>query len=137
MWASFAGAWLRGGHTERLAVAVLFWDHALTRLTVGMTSGHDLVGVSELAVALIFLWIALRHRRWWTLVAAAALALCVMVFVLEWTTSHLSINAAISGRIGLWYVVHLSLLAGVVERWLAGERAVSDTAAWRRRIPTP
>ena len=136
VWASFTAGWLRGGHTERLAVAVLFWDFALARATAGMPGAHDLVGVSECAMALIFFWIALKSPRWWTLVASAALALCALVFVLEWTTLDLSTYAAISARLGLWYLIHLSLLAGVGERWLAGEEAVSRTAVWKPRINT-
>lgn len=137
VWVSFAVGWLRGGHTERLAVAVLFWDFALGRSISGMPGAHNIVGVSEVALALIFFWIALRSRRWWTLVASAALGLCAMVFVLEWTTPNLHRDAAISARLGLWLLVHLSLLAGVMERWLAGEPAVSAGETWRRRRPFP
>jgi len=135
-WVSFVTAWLRGGHTERFAVAVLFCDYALTRMTTGMAGAHELVAVSESVLAVIIAWLAFRSDRWWTLVAAGALMLCVLVFVLEWTNPDLPRNAAISARSGLWFVIPLSLLAGVVERWLAGERAVSDTAVWRRRTLT-
>lgn len=132
---SFSVAWLRGGHAERFAVAVLLGDYALTRMTVGMTGTHELVGLSELVVAVIFAWMAFRSQRWWALVASGALMLCVLVFVLEWTRPDLPRYAAISARWGLWYVIHLSLLAGVAERWLAGEPAVSRTRQWRRRSP--
>lgn len=135
IWLSFAVAWLRGGHTERFAVAVLFWDYALTRATAGMVGAHDLVAVSEFVLALIFAWLAFRCERWWTLAASAALLLCVSMFVLEWTNPGLPRDAAISARLGLWFCIHLSLLIGVAERWMAGERAVSDTVVWRRRRP--
>ncbi len=125
VWVSFAFAWLRGGHTERLAVAVLFWDYALTRAVSGMPGGHDVIGGSEIVVATIFAWLAFRSERWWVLVAFAALMLCVLVFVLEWTGPGLSEYAGISARGGLWFVIHLALVAGVAERWLAGEGAVS------------
>ena len=126
-------AWLRGGHTERFAVAVLFCDYALTRMTTGMAGAHELVAVSEIVLAVIFAWIAFTSERWWTLVASGALMLCVLVFVLEWTNPDVSLYAAISARWGLWYLIHLSLLAGVAERWLAGEQAVSDERTWRPR----
>ncbi|HYD28690.1 hypothetical protein [Brevundimonas sp.] len=132
-WLAFAVGWLRGGHTERRAVAVLFWDHAVTRSTAGMAGAHDMVAVSEIVVALIFAWLAFRSERWWTLAASAALMLCVLVFVLEWTTLELPRDAGISARLGLWFFIYLSLLAGVAERWMAGEQAVSRAAAWRRR----
>jgi len=137
IWLSFAGAWLRGGHTERFAVAVLFWDYAITRSTTGMAGAHQLVAASEFVLALIFAWLAFRCDRWWTLAVSAALVLCVLVFVLEWTNPDLPRDAAISARLGLWCCIHLGLLIGVGERWLAGERAVSDTAVWRRRRATP
>ena len=37
-----------------------------------------------------------------------------------------------SARIGLGILSMLALLAGPFERWLSGERAVSDVRAWRR-----
>jgi hypothetical protein len=41
--------------------------------------------------------------------------------------------ADISARIGLGILMALTLLAGVGERWLAGETAVADAVQWRRR----
>ena len=117
-------------------MAVLFWDHLLTRATAGLPGAHDLVGVSESVAALIFAWMAFRSARWWVLVASAALMLCVFVFVLEWTHPDLRIDAAISARLGLWFLIHLALMAGVAERWLAGEAAVSRQAVWRPRRST-
>lgn len=32
--------------------------------------------------------------------------------------------AAMSARVGLWLLLHVIVLAGVAERWLAGEGAV-------------
>jgi hypothetical protein len=116
-------------------VAVLFFDYALTRITAGMAGTHELVGISELVVAVIFAWIAFRSDRWWTLIASGALMLCVLVFILEWANPDLPRYAAISARWGLWYLIHLSMLAGVTERWLAGEPAVSGTTQWRRPSP--
>lgn len=132
VWLSFGVGWLWGGRTERAAVLVLFLDHALTRATIGMPGAHELVAVSEFMVALTFAWLAFRSARWWTLVALAASLLCVLVFVLEWTQPGLSRYAAVSARTGLWFVISLSLMAGVAERWLAGEPPVSAAARWRR-----
>ena len=136
VWVSFVVAWLRGGHPERFAVAVLFCDYALTRMTTGMAGAHELVAVSEFLLAVIFAWMAFTSKRWWTLAASGALLLCLLVFVLEWTNPDLQRYAAISARSGLWYLIHLSLLAGVAERWLAGERAVSEERLWKRRRPS-
>lgn len=133
-WAALALGWLRGGHIERLAVAVLLCDHILTRATTGMPGAHELVAASECVVATIFAWLALRSDRWWTLIASAALMLCVLVFVLEWTHPAVSTTSAISARIGLWCIVSLSLLGGVWERWLAGEAAVSRLLGGTGRV---
>lgn len=132
IWLSYGVGWLWGGRTERAAVLVLFLDHALTRATIGMPGAHELVAASESMVALTFAWLAFRSSRWWTLVALAASLLCILVFILEWTEPGLSRYAAVSARTGLWFVISLSLLAGVAERWLAGEPPVSAAARWRR-----
>ena len=54
-----------------------------------------------------------------------------LVFVLEWAKPGLSLSAAISAQSGLWFLVYLSLLAGVAERWLAGEKAAGDAPSRR------
>lgn len=131
-WAVVALAWLRGGHTERLAAVIVLLDHAVTRVTTRLPGGDVLSVTSECVVAAFFVWLALRSNRWWILVATAALVLCVLVIILDWTHPGVSRNTAISARIGLWWVINLSLLAGVWERWLAGEPAVSARRAWRR-----
>lgn len=136
-WLSFAVGWWRGGRTERFAVAVLFCDYVFTRLTAGMAGAHQLVAVAEIVVTLIFVRLAFTSDRWWTLVTTAALALCALVFVLEWANPDLSLYAAISAQSGLWFLVYLSLLAGVAERWLAGEKAAGDTAPRRSQRHAP
>lgn len=85
-------------------------------------------------ITLIVIWLALRSDRWWPLVAAASLTLCVVVELLERMNPGLSEYAAASAQLGLWIVVYLALVAGVGERWLAGERPVSENAL---RRPAP
>lgn len=85
-----------------------------------------------MTVTLIVLWLAVKSDRWWPLVAAASLTLCVVVELLERMNRGLSEYAAVSAQLGLWIVVYLALFAGVGERWLAGERPVSERAPWRR-----
>lgn len=134
---SFPVGWLRGGHTERFAVAVLFCDFLFTRSVVRTAVAHELVAAAEFVLTLIFIWMAFRSERWWTIAASAALILCALVYVLDWTNPDLPRNAAISAQIGLWMVVYVSLMAGVAERWLAGEKPVSGAAVWRRRRAAP
>lgn len=83
---------------------------------------------------LIFGWLAFRSNRWWPLVATAAFTLNVLVHLLTMMTD-ISWDAAVSARVGQGIVLHVALLAGAAERWLAGERAVSVSRTWRRRVP--
>ncbi|MBX9460247.1 MAG: hypothetical protein KL785_03220 [Brevundimonas sp.] len=126
-------AWLWGGHTERFAVGV----QALSWMAFG--SFRWMVGdvyidsmIEDSLGLLIFGWLAFHSNRWWPFVATAALGLAVLVHVLTMVTD-ISWEAAVSARVGMGLLIHLSLLASVAERWLAGERAVSDDRIWTRR----
>ena len=112
-------------------------DYGLTTLVYDTLASHVVTAASAIVVMLVFIWLSFRSGRWWPLAATPALILCAMVFVLEWLNPDLSRYAAISARIGLWMVVYLALLAGVGERWLAGEKPVSGAAVWRRRRVAP
>ena len=133
---AFTSGWLRGGHVERFGAGVLLCDYAVTGLASGTAGERTVVAASAFVVATVFVWLSLRSGRWWPFVTAAALVLCVMVFFLEWLNPGLSSYAAVSAQLGLWIVAYLALLAGVGERWLAGEDAVSPAAAWRRHSAT-
>ncbi|MDI6624807.1 MAG: hypothetical protein QME55_08755 [Brevundimonas sp.] len=111
-------------------------DHAVSSATFRWRIDDFYWGVAAQAVAVMFIlgWLALRSNRWWPLVAAAAVVLIVLVHGLTIVTS-ITPAAAVSARVGLWMVVNIALLAGVAERWLAGERAVGDRRTWRRRRP--
>lgn len=81
----------------------------------------------------LFVWLALRGGRWWPSVIAASLVLMMISHLLEATTP-MGRYVALSARLGLWILIYLTLLAGVAERWLAGERPVSDSRRWRERV---
>ncbi len=68
---------------------------------------------------------------------AASLTLSSWSIFLEWVRGDVPRYAAQSARLGLWIVVYLSLIAGVAERWLAGDGAGQGVAVWRRRRATP
>lgn len=112
-------------------------DFAFTGLTLRTADGQAAAAASTFVAALVVIWLAFRSDRWWPLFAAASLTLCVLTHFMEWMTPGLSRYAAESAQVGLWIVVYLSLLAGVVERRLAGEPAVSATAVWRSRRQAP
>ena len=133
--AAFATGWLRGGHPERFGVAVLLTGALIEIFIVRWRIGELEIGIAGTQAALlaIFARMAFRSERWWPFAVTACLALILMVHLLTVLTS-LAFVAAISARVGLWLLLHLILVAGIAERWLAGEQAVSGTGrAWRRQ----
>ena len=127
--------WLRGGHPERFGALVLLLDTVVSRLG-DYWNFREAASVSvtqDIVVMLAFGWLAFRTDRWWPLAATALMALCVLVHVMEMMNPQLSRFATISAILGFWILLYIVVLGGVVERWLAGERAVSDDRIWRRR----
>lgn len=137
---SFTVAWWKGGRVERVAAAILVCDALLTTVIVGLAAPgvHRAAMMVQLLTALAILWLTFRFDRWWLFIASGALILCGLVTVMEVLNPALSLYAAISAQLGLWMLVYLALLAGVGERWLAGEGPDGAKAVWsrRRRIPT-
>ena len=84
---------------------------------------------------LAFGWLAFRTDRWWPIAATALMALCILVRLMGLMNPDLSRFAIMSAVLGFWILLYAVLLAGVAERWLAGEPAVSRTRRWRRRSP--
>lgn len=82
---------------------------------------------------LFFGWLAFRSDRWWPFVAAAAMVLMLLVHILSMVTD-ISWDAAVSARVGLELLAYVTLLAGVAERWMAGERRAGAGLQWRRRV---
>ncbi|MDP2116480.1 MAG: hypothetical protein Q8J71_03695, partial [Brevundimonas sp.] len=87
----------------------------------------------EIAVLVVFVHLALKSHRWWPFAAVAVMTLSVMVYFAQALVPELDRRAQISAHVGLGIALYLTLLAGVGERWLAGERPVSENAVWRRR----
>lgn len=132
---AYIAGWLKGGHPERMGASVLLCGYVFSSATFRWRIGdfYWASAAEELTLMLIFGWLAFRSDRWWPFAVTAALALVMLVHGLTILAPDLSSYAAISAQIGLWIVIDTALLFGVLERWLAGERAVSDTAVWRRR----
>lgn len=130
--------WVRGGHPERLAATVcLIWTTALILEPVSIQ--FVIIGkvplfeaAIELALLAFFVWMALKGGRWWPFVASAVTALSVLVYFARAFVPELDRRAEISAHIGLAVALELTLLAGIGERWLAGERPVSENLPWRR-----
>ena len=132
-WLAFAVAGWKGGRAERLGVAVLVCDYLLAigvaRLPIA--APYRAAMVMQLLTALALIWLSFRFDRWWLLVAAAAVCLCGLVTLLEIVHPDVTAYAALSAQLGLWAVTYLALIAGVAERWLAGESPGSR----RRKVP--
>lgn len=127
-------AWIRGGHPERLGVGLLLLDQLISMdLTFDWRIEHFyLAAVAKgCGLLLVFGWLGFRTNRWWPLVLTAALILVLSTYVLTLTEPALSHFAAASARVGLWSLIHLVLLLGVWERWLAGEPPAGP-AAWAK-----
>lgn len=132
--ATYAIAWLKGGHTERFGVAVLLSGHLIELFFVEWRIGELEAGIAgtQAVQLLIFGRLAIRSDRWWPLAVTGCLVLLMMVYLLVVLTS-VSFYAAILARVGLWHLLYLFVLAGVLERWMARDRAVSDDGTWRRQ----
>ena len=122
---AFLVAVWKGGSVERRAALILLGNNLLTVATdeLGASQPAAVVALIDGATAVLFLWLALRHQRWWLLTATAALTLCTATWTISLVNPSVSFYTAASAEIGEWAVVYLALLAGAGERWLAGERA--------------
>jgi len=135
----FPVGWLKGGHPERFGAAVLLLNYLVSSQVHLWRIGNFYFGsaAGDFVLLLIFGWMALKTDRWWPFVVTAALALAMTIHLLTLTMPDLSRYAATSAQIGLWILINLTVLAGVFERWLAGEPAVSGRIRWRRAPYTP
>ena len=133
----FAVAWMRGGHTERAGVAIFVLAFVASLLAQPLTLNNFRLGdaIIDLALFVALVWLALRRDRWWTLAAAAFGGLTLIAHAMMFMTPNLGlahIRMDIASRWGIGVLLILCLGAGVVERWMAGERPASNEARWRR-----
>ena len=127
-------AWMKGGHPERLGAVVTLVVFAVSFVTHELRVGDFYAGdaVVDFALTVFFVWMAVTRDRWWPLFMSAILGLTMLVYVASLVVPDVGPYAVMSARIGLGILSMLALLAGPFERWLSGERAVSDVRAWRR-----
>lgn len=119
----FAVAWFRGGHPERAGVVALLLTYVAGPFVFDLNFGRMRAGIALADVALLvaLVWLSLRYDRWWLLFASAAQTLSVV------SHAALLVNAEVTPRENMaaqWVFGLLALyalLAGVGERWLAGE----------------
>jgi hypothetical protein len=128
-------AWLKGGHPERMGV--VFW---LIGWMLALPLNDLRIGDLRWAVALLdivtfgaFLWLALRHERWWPLGVSACMILTIVVHAAALFIPEMTALGESSAQLGLGMLSVLMLMAGAFERWLAGEPPASATAVWGPR----
>ena len=133
--AALAFAWLKGGHLERMGVVFWLFGWMLALLFNDVRIGNLRWAVALLDVASFsaFLWLALRHERWWPLGVSACLLLTIGVHASTLLVTGLTPLGEASAQLGLGMLATLMLAGGAFERWLAGEPPASATAVWGRR----
>lgn len=132
--AILAIAWWKGGAPERSGALVLFVAYLATGLVKTIELGGLRVGVAliDVALALTLVWLAMRSGRWWLLLAAANQLLVVMAHATAVIDPTLGLRVSVASRWLFGLIVLYALLAGVFERWLAGEASVLRMTKERR-----
>lgn len=135
MWLGFvayAVGWRWGGRAERLAAAVLLLHCLAASITFKwvIDGFHSPRMIVDCVRVLIFIWLCFRFDRWWLFVPAAAEVLMIGLHAATLLNPALYMAAA-SADVGLGYLIDLSLIFSVGERWLAGEPPARH-AAWAR-----
>jgi hypothetical protein len=129
----FLLAWLKCGHTQRAGVALCKAANLISYFVRPMRIEEVRVGeaLCDIAVLAAFGWLAFRGNRWWPVAATAVMILTVAVHMAVMLVPVLTSSGDVSARLGLGVMLLICLLAGVGERWLAGESPVSGRARWR------
>lgn len=132
---AYAVAWTWGGRVERFGAAVLIVHCTIVTMNSFLTweiGGVYLTGrIANYVRLLIFGWLCFRSDRWWPFLMTATIGLMCVVDVVGLLHPAISEWGAASARIGLGYLVDLTLILGVCERVLAGETP-AGRAAWAR-----
>jgi hypothetical protein len=133
----FPLAWMRGGHPERAVVTILLVAYVSGPFVQSWQWGRLLAGVAvvDLVVWGAFLWLALRHDRWWLLLAAAAQTLNLVAHAALVMTPSLTTREHVAAQWVFTLVSLYALLLGVFERHLAGERPAAPSLTARTRRP--
>lgn len=135
--AIFPFAWLRGGPPERAAVGFQLSSYVLAVAVQHLRWGSLAVGVTavDLALWLGLVWLSLRYDRWWLMVAAGAQTLNLMTHPVLLLSASLTTRESVAAQWVFTLVSLYSLLLGVFERRLAGERPLALLQS-RRSNPT-
>jgi len=123
----FAIGWLKGGHVERQAVLALLLAYvtALFLHDLERTTHQFAVMIADGVLLIVLVWMALRHDRWWLLVAVACQVLTMIAHGALWLDPDIGLRSNVVTRWLFGLILLYALAAGVGERWLAGEPAAS------------
>jgi hypothetical protein len=134
----FPFAWIRGGHPERAVAITLILAYASGPFAQMIRWERLYVGVAivDVMVWIVFVRLALKHDRWWLLVAAAAQSLNVMASVVLVMSPALTTRDNVAAQWAFTIVSLYALLFGVLERRLAGERPVAPPLNRGRTAPS-
>ncbi len=132
----FALAWTRGGHVERRVVGIMLLAYVASLLLLPWATDRYRPG--DILVDTLFLialgHLALTRDRWWLIIAVAAQVLTMVSHAHLLLNPEVSLRDNVAVRWAFGVVMLYSLLGGVAERWLAGERAAMPRL--RTRSPT-
>lgn len=126
-------AWLKGGRPERFAAGVFVMSYLVSWLAVPLRIGEHHVGdaMIDAVLTVIFGALALKGDRWWPFAMTAIMVLTLMVHLSLFLAPELTARDDISARIGLGVLMVSTLLLGVFERWLSGEKPAGENARWK------
>lgn len=116
-------AWLKGGHPERTGVAVLLVTYVAALFLQPLRIDRFFFGYAftDLAMMAALIWMTLKYDRWWLFVASAAQGLSVLSYLTLLSRPELTARENIAAQWVFGLISLYALLAGVFERWLAGE----------------
>ncbi|MGH6978709.1 MAG: hypothetical protein ACRED4_05425 [Brevundimonas sp.] len=106
-----------GRKPERLAGLALLVSLTGTPAAEGWRAAGLPMGVVILEVGLVLalFWLCMIYDRWWLLAAAGVQLISPLSYLLAATSLEVQVWAAASARIGVWVVLILTALFGLLE----------------------
>ena len=116
-------AWFRGGRPERAAVAAILASWSVGLALADLQLGRSALGpaLCDGALLVVLGGLAFRQDRWWLLAATATQSLVVAAHLALALQPDLTETENLAALAVFRLLCLLTLSAGVLERWLAGE----------------
>ncbi len=131
-------AWLKGGHPERAGAALLIAAYVAAPFLGRFRIGEAMPGlaIEDVIILSVFLSLALKHDRWWLLLASGAQSLNVLSHVALLVASDVTAREAVGAQWVFGLVSLYALFAGLLERRLAGEPSAAPPLDRRKAAQT-